>query len=91
MDEVRAAGLEVLGVSFDGLEDNKAFAEKFDFPYPLLCDTDRTVGMAYHAARSADEGYARRISYLIDESGVIQRAYEKVDPQTHLEQILGDL
>ncbi len=91
MDEVRAAGLEVLGVSFDGLEDNKAFAEKFDFPYPLLCDTDRSIGMAYHAARSADEGYARRISYLIDESGVIQRAYEKVDPQTHLGQILGDL
>ena len=91
MDEVRAAGLEVLGVCFDGLEDNKAFAEKFDFPYPLLCDTDRTVGMAYHAARSADEGYARRISYLIDESGVIQRAYDKVDPQPQLGQILGDL
>ncbi len=47
--------------------------------------------MAYHAARSADEGYARRISYVIDESGVIQLAYKQVDPQTHLEQILGDL
>ncbi len=91
MDEVRAAGLEVLGVSFDGAEENKAFAEKFDFPYPLLCDTDRSIGMAYHAARSADEGYARRISYVIDESGVIQLAYKQVDPQTHLEQILGDL
>ena len=47
--------------------------------------------MAYHAARSADEGYAHRISYVIDESGVIQLAYKQVDPQTHLDQILGDL
>ena len=91
MDAVREAGLEVLGVSFDSVDENRAFAEKFDFPYPLLCDTERVVGMAYHAARTPDEGYAKRISYVIDESGNIQLAYAKVDPHTHLDQILGDL
>lgn len=91
MDEVRNAGLEVLGVSFDTAEENKAFAEKFDFPYPLLCDTTREMGLAYFAARTADEGYARRISYVIDESGNVLLAYKKVDPQTHLDVILGDL
>ena len=49
------------------------------------------MGLAYSAARSADEGYARRISYVVDESGVIAHAYAKVDPQTHLDVVLADL
>ncbi len=88
---MEAAGLAVLGVSFDSVEDNRAFAEKFDFPYPLLCDTDRSMGMAYGAARSADEGYAKRISYVVGEDGNILLAYPKVDPGEHLNQILQDL
>ena len=42
-------GAEVLGISFDSVEENRAFAEKFDYPFRLLCDTERTVGMAYGA------------------------------------------
>lgn len=91
MDEVEAKGLTVLGVSFDGVEDNRAFAEKFDFPYPLLCDTDRALGIAYGAADDASAGYARRISYVIDEEGVILLTYPKVDPKAHLDEILKDL
>ncbi len=88
---VEAAGITVLGASFDSVDDNRAFAEKFDFPFPLLCDTDRSLGMAYGAARSADEGYAKRVSYVIGEDGRIALAYPKVDPKTHLDQILADL
>ena len=32
----------ILGVSFDTPDDNKKFAEKFHFNFPLICDTDRT-------------------------------------------------
>ena len=91
MDQVRAQGLEVLGVSFDSVEENRAFAEKFDFPFKLLCDVERSVGLAYGAADSKDAGYAKRISYLIDEEGRIQFAYPKVKPDEHLDQILRDL
>ena len=89
--DVEAAGITVLGVSFDSVEDNRAFAEKFDFPYLLLCDTDRALGMAYGAARSADEGYAKRISYLIGEDGKVLLAYPKVDPKGHIDQLLNDV
>lgn len=81
----------VLGVSFDTCEENRAFAEKFSFPFKLLCDTSRAVGLAYGACESADAGYARRISFLIDPTGTIVRAYEKVNPQTHVAQVLEDL
>ena len=81
----------VLGVSFDTVDENRAFAEKFSFPFDLLCDTSRAIGLAYGAADAADAGYARRISFLIDPAGQIVRAYEKVNPQTHVAQVLEDL
>ena len=90
-DRVDAAGLCVLGISFDSIDENRAFAEKFDFPFRLLCDVDRGVGMAYGAADAPETGYAKRISYVIDEEGRILHAYAKVDPNTHLDQVLGDL
>jgi len=73
----------VLGVSLDNEADNKAFAEKFSFPYPLLCDVDRSLSLAYHAVGSAEEGYAKRISYVIDETGKITSAIAEVDTKTH--------
>jgi peroxiredoxin Q/BCP len=90
-DRVEAAALVVLGISFDSIEDNRAFAEKFGFPFRLLCDVDRSVGMAYGAADSPETGYAKRISYVIGEDGRILLAYPKVDPKAHLDQVLGDL
>lgn len=68
---------------------NKAFAEKFDFPYKLLCDTDRAVGVAYGAAEDAKAGAARRISYLIDPKGVIKHVWPKVETKTHAEDVLS--
>ena len=84
-------GLEVLGISFDSVEENRAFAEKFDFPYRLLCDTDRRVGLAYGAADSATAGYAKRISYVIGKEGNILLAYPNVKPDEHLTKVLADL
>jgi peroxiredoxin Q/BCP len=40
----------ILGASFDSQEANAKFAKKFDFNFPLLCDTNRELGMAYGPA-----------------------------------------
>ena len=77
-------------MSFDGVEANAAFAKKFAFPYKLLCDTERKVGMAYSACTDAKAGYASRISYLIDEQGKIAAAYPRVNPSEHPGQVLAD-
>lgn len=66
-------------MSFDGVDENRRFAEKFDFPFPLLCDTERRIGVAYGAADSPKDEYARRIAYVIDEQGKIAQAHGKVD------------
>lgn len=78
-------------MSFDSVEENRKFAKKFDFPFPLLCDTDRSIGMAYGAAESQKDEYARRIAYVIDEEGKIAQAHAKVDAATYPREQLASL
>lgn len=84
----------ILGVSFDAPSDNRAFRAAERFPYRLLSDEDRAVGAAYGVLRGPDERYPdvpRRISYLIDPTGMIAAAYDVTDVATHPDQVLADL
>jgi peroxiredoxin Q/BCP len=58
---------------------NRAFAEKFAFPYPLLSDVDRKVALAYCACETAQDQYARRHTYLIGPDGKIEQAIATKD------------
>lgn len=89
--QIEAKSGVVLGVSFDTVEENRKFAEKFAFPYELLCDVDRKIGVAYGAAKDASASSPSRIGYVIDESGKIARAYPNVDARTFPEMILSEL
>jgi peroxiredoxin Q/BCP len=68
----------ILGASFDTLAENKAFAEKFHFNFPLLCDTDRTIGTAYGANTDPAKG-AARVGVIIDRDGKIKEWHARVD------------
>ena len=81
----------ILGISFDSVEANAAFAEKYSFPFDLLSDTDRATGVAYGATEAGASGGAKRISYLIDEEGNVARAYDNVKAKEHPGQVLEDL
>ena len=81
----------MIGVSFDTREENERFATKFDFPFPLIGDTDRKIGLAYGACDSAKDEYARRIAYVIDENGAIAQAHPKVDARNYPKEQLASL
>jgi peroxiredoxin Q/BCP len=81
----------LLGASFDSVEQNAAFAEKLGLDFPLLCDTDRTLALAYGACPDPKARYPERISVLIDEDGRVARIYEQVDPRDHAARVLVDL
>jgi peroxiredoxin Q/BCP len=81
----------VLGASFDTVEENRAFVEKYDFPYSILCDTDRKLGLAYKACADASDGYPRRITYVISAEGQIEQAIETSDPATQASDLLESL
>jgi peroxiredoxin Q/BCP len=81
----------VLGVSFDSPDANKAFRDKFDFPYDLLSDTGKTASVAYGAAADTAAKNAARISVLIGPNGRIAASYGTVKPAEHPDQVLADL
>jgi peroxiredoxin Q/BCP len=70
--------------------DNKAFKDHEDLPFDLLCDTGKTMSIAYGAADAASSN-ASRISYLVDAEGKVQKVYESVSPADHPEEVLRDL
>ena len=85
-----AAGIEILGVSFDKPEDNRRFVETESFPFRLLSDTDRKLAYAVGAASVMRMGYPRRISYLVGADGKVVKAYDEVNPTEHAAEVLAD-
>lgn len=81
----------LLGVSFDTVKENQEFAKKYRFEFPLLCDVNREIGLAYGACQSKEAKNANRIAYVIDLHGNIQAAYSKVDAANFPETVLQTL
>jgi peroxiredoxin Q/BCP len=79
----------VLGVSFDAPERNRAFAEKFSFPFRLLSDTSRDVALAYGAARSRRDRFPARYTYVIGPDGRIVEALDTKDPGAQAAELLA--
>ena len=84
-------GIRIVGVSFDPVDRNSAFAAKYDFKFPLLSDVDRKIGLAYGACADTKAQYAERMSFLIDENGKIVRIYDRVDPRDHPAKVLAEI
>ena len=91
--ELQEAGYELLGVSADSQKKQSNFRDKFEFPFPLLADEDHTVintfgvwGPKKFMGREYDG--IHRMTFLIDEKGVVERVIEKVKTKDHAAQIL---
>lgn len=87
--DLDAKNAAILGVSFDSVEDNKHFAEKFNFPYPLLSDPTRAMGLQYGAADDAKGGYAKRIAYIIGPDGKVKNVFPKANTSTFAADVLA--
>ncbi len=92
--ELQAQGYEILGVSADGEKKQKNFRDKFEFPFPLLADEDKTVintfgvwGPKKFMGREYDG--IHRITFLIDEEGTVTEVIDKVKTKEHAAQILS--
>ncbi len=85
------AEIQILGVSFDSVEANAAFARANDFKFPLLTDSSREIALAFGACTDRKALAAERVSFLIDENGRISRIYSQVDPRDHPARVLAEL
>lgn len=91
--DLKAAGYELLGVSADSNKKQSNFKNKYDLPFPLLADEDRTVietfgvwGPKKFMGREYDG--IHRTTFVLDEEGVVERVIDKVKTKNHAAQIL---
>jgi len=77
-------GAEVIGVSKDSVESHRKFADKYTLNFTLLSDTDKKVIQSYDVWKEKNM-YGKksmgvvRTTYLIDEEGMITKAFTKVN------------
>ena len=91
--ELRAAGVEVLGVSADSLSSHQKFSNKFGLSFPLLSDSERVVANAYGAwgemmVMGRKVIGMRRMTFLIDQESKIQKIWPKVKAEGHAAEVL---
>ena len=86
-------GYEIIGVSADSMKRQKNFQSKYELPYPLLADEDKTMiesfgvwGPKKFMGREFDG--IHRTTFVIDENGVISDIIAKVKTKEHASQIL---
>ncbi|MFQ6607243.1 MAG: peroxiredoxin [Fidelibacterota bacterium] len=78
-------GVRVFGISYDTPESHSRFKAKYDIPFTLLSDTDKSVAKSYGAAGLV---FPKRVTFIIDGTGKISKVYEKVSVTTHSSEIL---
>ena len=94
--QFREKGAVVIGVSKDSVASHKRFEEKYGLPFTLLSDVDKTFIQAYDVWKEK-KLYGKvsfgvvRTTYLIDEDGVIVKAFGKVKAADNPAQMLGEL
>ena len=95
--EIKAKGAEILGVSTQGEESHQKFTKKYNLNFPLLADTDGSVGRAYGtlgggglvSKLKSAVGMADRVTFIIDEQGRIAHVISRPDVANHAEEVLA--
>ncbi len=89
-------GFDVVGVSPDSQKSHQNFISKYGLKFNLIADTDKEILQLY-GAWGEKSMYGKkymgvlRTTYVIDENGIIEEVYEKVDTKNHTNQIIESL
>jgi len=92
-DDLLKKGFKIIGVSADSVQKQNNFASKYQLPFPLIADTEKEV-LKLYGAWGEKKMYGRtfegiiRMTYVIDEKGIIEQIFNKVKTKEHSEQIL---
>lgn len=94
--QFREKGVRIIGISKDTIATHKKFEEKYGLPFTILSDVDKKVIMAYDVLKEKMM-YGKktigvvRTTYLIDENGIIIKAFNAVKAEENPKQMLEEI
>ncbi|MFZ0892139.1 MAG: peroxiredoxin [Thermoplasmata archaeon] len=80
--ELRARRVEVVGVSIDTLPEQSRFSEECRLPFPLIPDADKQIARSYGVLGAF--GYAKRVTFYLDEEGRVVDIVQGMLPGPHV-------
>jgi peroxiredoxin Q/BCP len=92
-DVLKDKGFKILGVSPDSLKKHNKFIDKYNLPFDLLADEDKSTMQAYEVwgpKKFMGREYegVHRTTFVIDGKGNIEHVVKKVKTKDHAQQIL---
>ena len=92
---LKQAGYEVIGVSIDSQTSHRKFIDKYDLPFTLIADTEKTL-VATMGVWGEKSMYGRkymgtfRTTFIINEEGIVEKIFhpKEISTKTHAQQIL---
>lgn len=94
--QFQAKNTLIFGISTDDAKSHLKFTEKFELPFPLLCDVDAKVATAYESygkKQMMGKEYLGifRNTFVIDAEGKIEKIYLAVKAEPHPAEVLADI
>jgi len=95
-DQILAKGAVVIGISKDSAESHDQFKKKYNLPFFLLSDENRTV-IDQFGAWGEKQNYGKtyegilRATFVLDEKNKVVKAFPAVKPDGHAAEILANL
>jgi peroxiredoxin Q/BCP len=90
---LKKKGIEVIGISTDSVKSHGKFVEKYELPFNLVADEEKQIVEAYGVwgeKKFMGKTYmgTNRVTFIINENGIIEHIITKVDNTNSTEQIL---
>jgi peroxiredoxin Q/BCP len=90
-EKFKENNVEVVGISADAIESHKDFVAKYNLPFILLTDSNRSVHKAFGVEKKLGV-FTARITFIVDAKGKIINIFEdNINAEKHIEEALKAL
>ncbi len=86
--DFKTLNITILGISYNSVQSHKDFKNKYHLPFTLLSDNEKKVATAYGAKNWWFLPFPKRMTFIIDQAGIIRNIMDNVDVTTHGQDII---
>lgn len=87
-EDFKDLGAEVVGISGDSTSSHQKFASKYKLPFTLLSDSSKKIRNLFGVPTALFGLLPGRVTYVVDEKGIIQLQFDNLGGKIHIEKAL---